>query len=300
MPGRDELSAGHDGCQLNEQFVLDFCARASRPSRTPLTGEGCGARGDLTPGDASISPRASRRGGTMLKLSATNESVERFPAADCSSTYTINASPVSDSRAGSERGCSDHAALPPHASRLHTLEIHGQASTDVTTTPTSSIELDERARRNRRVDRRAAGAATARGDRARMDGRGSVADSGRVRAAGERRPAAGRARVGAALQLPAGQRLDGRGEDRGPGVRTDRPARRRHARARPPVSRAADRGAAPARSRSARRPTPRARPGAWTCSRGCSPIAATASTRSPPAITASSTWRSSRARSRSA
>ena len=62
----------------------------------------------------------------------------------------------------------------------------------------------------------------------------------------QRRPAPGRARVGAALQLPAGQRLDGRGEDRGHGLRTDRPARRRDARARPPVSRAADRGAAPA------------------------------------------------------
>ena len=90
-----------------------------------------------------------------------------------------------------------------------------------------------------------------------------------VRAAGQRRPAARREGLGAALQLPARQRLDGRAEGRGPGLRRDRPARRRHARARPPVPRPADRGAAPAAGRSARRPTPRARPAASTCSRAC-------------------------------
>ena len=68
-------------------------------------------------------------------------------------------------------------------------------------------------------------------------------DPARVHPAGERRPAPRRARMGAALQLPARQRVDRRAEDRRPGVRTDRPARRRHARARPALPRPAARAA---------------------------------------------------------
>src|SRR5439155_48523 len=92
----------------------------------------------------------------------------------------------------------------------------------------------------------AAIAATARGDLQRMAARGPVAHPRTSGAAGERRSTPGRARVGAALQLPAGQPLHGRGEGPGPGIRAHRPARRGDARARPAVSGATDRAAAPA------------------------------------------------------
>ena len=119
------------------------------------------------------------------------------------------------------------------------------------------------------------------------------------RAAREPRPAPRRVRVGAPLQLPAGHRVEGRGQDRRPRVPEDRPPRRGGARARPALPRAADRGARPAGRACARRPTRRARPGASTSSRGSSPTATRRSTRSPTAIAGSSTSRSSRGRTRS-
>ena len=87
------------------------------------------------------------------------------------------------------------------------------------------------------------------GDRGRVDQLRRLPDPARGDPAGEHRPAPRRLRLGAALQLPARHRLDGRGEDRGSRLPEDRPSRRRRARARPPLPGAADRGAGAARGR---------------------------------------------------
>ena len=89
-------------------------------------------------------------------------------------------------------------------------------------------------------------AAAARGDRRRLDPLRPLPDPGREHPAREPRPAPRRLRLGASLQLPAGRRVEGRGEDRRHRVPEDRPPRRRDARARPALPRAADRGARPA------------------------------------------------------
>ena len=108
-----------------------------------------------------------------------------------------------------------------------------------------------------------------RGDRGRVDRLRRLPDPARGDPAGQRRPAARRLRLGAALQLPARRRLDRRGEDRGPRLPEGRPPRRRRARARPPLSGAADRGAGAARRRARQgepeeldRPPRRLHPGA--------------------------------------
>ena len=85
------------------------------------------------------------------------------------------------------------------------------------------------------------------GDRARVDDRRRLPDPPGGDPAGEHRPAPRRLRLGAALQLPARRRVVGRGEARRHRLSEGRPARRRDARARPPVPDPADRGARAAR-----------------------------------------------------
>ena len=87
------------------------------------------------------------------------------------------------------------------------------------------------------------------GDRGRVGQLRRLPDPARGDPAGQHRPAPRRLRLGAALQLPARRRLDGRGEDRGARLPEGRPPRRRRARARPPLPGAADRGAGAARGR---------------------------------------------------
>ena len=82
------------------------------------------------------------------------------------------------------------------------------------------------------LDGRSALAGAERGDRGRMGQLRRLPDPARGDPARQHRPAPRRLRLGAALQLPARRRLDGRGEDRGARLPEGRPARRRRARAR--------------------------------------------------------------------
>ena len=220
------------------------------------------------PGDALISPRASperwddAQGHVVRRPAGAPHGAHRQRRAiallNSSSTYATSgqglvsdsARPCSDSLAPATASCRRHAGRPIKACRraAHTLAVHGQASQDVD----HHAGYERRAPRPpRTIDGLQRGAARrsvcARPCAHEWMVAGPWRIPRRVGPAGERRPAPRRARVGAALQLPARQRLDGRAEDRGARLRTDRPARRRHARARPPVPRAADRGAAPAR-----------------------------------------------------